>query len=202
MTSDRLEGAELDESLAVLASGNFTSIDRETAYAQALNVVRKYYRIRWNSVSREDQEDLALEVVVRVLGKIERGDQQIAHRGYLLTSARNAITDSWRRRPVASVALDDLAQVQVSGDDEVAAAFDRLATARLVQQALDVTYQAGDRVAFSAVATALNETATTGSRPSNRSIADRIGVSHTAVNKALVRFEGTLKRLRGDAFED
>jgi DNA-binding GntR family transcriptional regulator len=62
-----------------------------------------------------------------------------------------------------------------------------------VSRALDRIKDAGDRVAFIVVVAALDQTQRLGHRPSNRQLAESLGVSHTAVNKALARFRQLLE---------
>ena len=83
-------------------------------------------------------------------------------------------------------------------DDEVASALAGSATAQIVRAALGEARQVGDHTAYVVVTRLLDEVDRTGTRPSNRELARQIGVSHTAVAKALARFQSYMKLADAD----
>ena len=163
-------------------------------FAIAQDAIAGYLSRNWSALqlSGEDVEDLTAEVIAKLVQRV-RTSGPLVHDGYVYRTARNAAVDSWRRRqllpqqPWTEAILGTLAT-----DDDTSARFEALQTATTVRHALGAVRLAGDRVCFLVVTSALDLTQEEGRRPSNRSLATRLGISHTAVNKALTRFRGYL----------
>ena len=156
-------------------------------------------RRRFPGMPLQDAEDVAAETVGKLVQRI-RGGKAVPSDGYVATAVINAAISALReqaRRPFL-LATGDVPErvMDASSDDEVAAALEATATAEAVQRALRAVLDEGDQVAFRVVIVALDEAQSRGERPSNRQIAEMLGISHTAVGKALTRFRTRLDDLR------
>ena len=168
------------------------------AYQLLHRMVLGHLQRHWvGSLSVQDLEDVVADVLVKVVQRDRRDGAPPEHAGYLYAAARNAAIDLWRRQRSRShpISLDTqtLGELVSVGDDDVAARFGGWAIACDVSRALDRIKDAGDRVAFIVVVAALDQTQRLGHRPSNRQLAESLGLSHTAVNKALARFRQLLE---------
>jgi DNA-directed RNA polymerase specialized sigma24 family protein len=187
----------------VTASDDFASFARRMAehpetlsdrdFGEANRQVRRYVRGRFRDLTVQEVEDVASEVMIRFLRVMADGRLDAARQpaGYLWAVCRSVALDHLRvltrnRREVLSAPalLPELA-----GDDDIALAIDRAATADLVRSALAVARSKGDTTAFQVATCLLDEAARSGRRPSNRAIAGKLGtISHTGVADALRRF--------------
>lgn len=171
-------------------------------FQAALLMLKRYLSSRLPTVDQSDVDDIAAEVIAKIFQLATEGKlSQVSSDGYFYAMARNVALDRLRRmsiRPVATVPLDMLRESLLSGDDDVAATFDALATAQSVQRALKLARTNDDQVAFTVVTVALDETERLGERPSNRALASKLGISHTAVAKALSRFRTYLESTDDD----
>lgn len=186
---------QLPELLTRLANeqGHVTAeeFDRTTRRLQWL------VRRRFPGMPLQDAEDVAAETVGNLVQRI-RGGQAVPSDGYVATAVINAAISALReqgRRPFLLATGDVPERMDASSDDEVAAALEATATAEAVQRALRAALDDGDQVAFRVVTVALDEAQSRGERPSNRQIAEMLGISHTAVGKALTRFRTRLDDL-------
>jgi DNA-directed RNA polymerase specialized sigma24 family protein len=171
-------------------------------FEAALLMLKRYLSSRLPTVDQSDVDDIAAEVIAKMFQLATEGKlSQVSSDGYFYAMARNVALDRLRRmsiRPLAAVPLGTLRDSLLSGDDDVAATFDALATAQSVQRALKLARTNDDQVAFKVVTVALDETERLGERPSNRAIASQLGISHTAVAKALARFRAYLESIDDD----
>jgi len=168
-------------------------------YRMALGVVGDFLRRRFVGVSQADLDDMVSEVMLRFLRLKEEGrlDASQQPASYLLRLAQWVALDFLRvraRHQRGEVLLEpDLILEPAGTDDEVAAAIDRAATAHLVRGALERARSAGDVTAFRVATCLLDEAERSGVRPSNRRVAEQLGLSHTGVAKALLRFRSYLE---------
>ncbi|MEV5963343.1 hypothetical protein AB0L70_16350 [Kribbella sp. NPDC051952] len=175
----------------------------EDDYRSALLLVRAFVSRRFRGLAPQDVEDIASDAMVRLLRL--KGDGQLDLENnpssYLMKLAEWTATDFLRsriRRQREVLIEPDLLPESPHTDDDVAAALDGSATAQIVRAALSEARQVGDHTAYVVVTRLLDEVDRTGSRPSNRELGRKIDVSHTAVAKALVRFQSYMKLADGD----
>jgi DNA-directed RNA polymerase specialized sigma24 family protein len=168
--------------------------------AEFLVATRRLHRSlarRFPSMSWQDIEDATGATLSRLVERARDG-VSVPSDGYVFAAATNAAVDMlrMRRRIPLSLGSCDLAELltnTATSDDDIASGFEAMATAASVHRALAAARAAGDGVAFRVVTEALNQVQTRGVRPSNRALAQMLGVSHTAVGKALARFRGYLE---------
>jgi DNA-directed RNA polymerase specialized sigma24 family protein len=148
-----------------------------------------HLRRQFSHLSSDDIRDLTVDVLIRLMGRMDTSGPP-PHDGYIYRIARNAAVDKLRRDNskrellIASTGAD----LELGGDDDVASAFEAMATAASFLEALENASRRGDDVAYKAATLAVMETERQGKRPSNRWLATKLGLSHTAVNNALDRF--------------
>ena len=135
----------------------------------------------------DDPEDAVAEALARLVHAARDGsldfDRPLGP--YLLVVARRVAIDQWRRhgrREELVEAVPDKAT-----DDEIARLLDAEATTVRVRQALRQVIPE-DLTTSLVIRTWLDLAAQHGSAPSSREVADRAGVSHTTVLRALDRF--------------
>lgn len=169
-------------------------------YRMVTGIIGGRLRTEWYParLSEADIEDITADVVVKLIRRCTTGEG-IPNPTYVYVTAQNAAIDVWRRkrRLVYREASAAEQPEALTSDDEVSAAFEAQQTAASVVRALAEVRAAGDRVTFMVVTAALDQTQVEGRRPSNRQLAERLGLSHTAVNKALHRFRSCLQRHGG-----
>jgi DNA-directed RNA polymerase specialized sigma24 family protein len=173
-----------------LSDGDFGGANRQ---------VQAYLRGQFPGLARQDVEDISSEVMIRFLRVIADARLDAAQQpaAYLWAVCRSTALDhlrasSRRRREVLS---EPALLPERPGDDEIALAVDRSATAERVRAALAVARQRGDTTAFKVATCLLDEAARSGQRPSNRAIAAALGdISHTGVANALRRFGSYLQQ--------
>lgn len=161
-------------------------------YALLLQGLQGYLRKRFPDLSEVDVDDLSGTAVERFLTAIADGRVEAARnvRGYLFTIAHNTALDQLRRRPHDAVPVDPRTATSWLDlqDDDVARTLDGVLGAAAVRSALEQASNNGDRTAFLVVSHLYNAIERTGETPSHRQVASALGLSHTAVAKALVRF--------------
>jgi DNA-directed RNA polymerase specialized sigma24 family protein len=165
-------------------------------FQRAHEAVRRFLMSRFRLVSA-DADDIASDVMLRFFQLQAEGrlDSTQNPASYLLRAAQWKGLDFLRRhqRDLQREVLRDPALMpETARDDEIAVALEENATVTRVRRALTRTREAGDHTAYSVVTSVLDEIDRTGSRPSYRATAAELGLSHTAVGKALERFHGYL----------
>lgn len=182
-------GAAATNDSAVLRSRVALVASREN-----LEFLRRYLRSNHPSISSQDGEDIAANVMTRLIGRINAGrwipePDPAMIRGYLRKGADWAVVDFYRmaqrthENPVSNDVLSELALT----DDEAVASLGRAATTDGVRAALRRIQASGDVTLFLVVTYLLDHVQRTGERPSNRQIGAACGISHTGVANALVR---------------
>lgn len=188
-SSDQLGSAALV--LAVSGSPDAQS----AAYLYMSRILRSYIRYRWPAFTADDIEDIVTDTVLKTTDRATRSIDDIAKwpgGGYVIQTAYTTAVDKWRRlhrRQEREEPVDQaiLAEVLIS-DDDIAARFEQSETARSMVLALQRVRKAEDHMTFRVVTAALDETEAEGRPPSNRKLAERLGLSHTSVNAAMKRF--------------
>jgi DNA-directed RNA polymerase specialized sigma24 family protein len=151
--------------------------------------LRAYLQRRYTpSLLPTDVEEITAEAVAQLYHAAVRGliDNHGNPTGYLLkitinlARARLARTS---REAVLTPTLTDL----VLTDDEAASRLDRVATADMVQRAMAAARMDGDATAFKVGTYMLDAIQRTGTVPGSRHVGQALGISHTAVAKALAR---------------
>jgi DNA-directed RNA polymerase specialized sigma24 family protein len=173
-----------------------------------LQFLQRYLKMAYPTLSRQDVEDIAVNVIARLIDRIKSGkwkpvpDQRQIN-SYLKTGANWAVLDFFRlaRRAHEQTVPNEAMRDLVLTDDDAVAALDRAVTTDGVRAALAQIHLSGDVTLFRVVTCLLDEIQRTGERPSNRQIASACGVSHTAVAKALVRLRPYFARVRDTARE-
>lgn len=137
-----------------------------------------------------EAEDIADDVLARVLD-VRRAANDVSHpTNYILRSARNAYIDRLRQRrrvqPVDPVTLSG--RSEETDDDALLRLLDRYLNLQEVQAALSLASNKDDITCLLVVQTWLNLAAERDKGPSSRDVADRLDVAHTTVQRALARF--------------
>jgi RNA polymerase sigma factor (sigma-70 family) len=167
-------------------------------HQRLVEAIRSYLR-RW--LSRDEVDDVIADVLLRVFDASHRGRLPVAGNpvGYLLVMARNAAISHLRRTSrEVSAQLVDLIHTSAS-DDDLARGLECQADAEAVRQALRAAVAAGDQTVVRVVTYVLDHLAELGTMPSNRVVANELGLSHTGVAKALTRFREHLVAAGGAA---
>jgi DNA-directed RNA polymerase specialized sigma24 family protein len=103
--------------------------------------------------------------------------------------AEHLAIDLWRRTPdVSTVAFEEQRHAHLEDDDRVSALFDRSAAASDVRRAIREAGDAGETRVVEVIATWLGLAAAEGEAPSHRRVAERLGITHTTVRRALRTF--------------
>ena len=194
MTSDR---PTFDEAVAALVEacargGNsFNDADALIVIYRALAPIHRVFP----TIEPEAWQDLVDEAVLRfwkacLEGRIHE-DQNPA--GYLVQTARNLALDHVRsasRQPEGYEILD-----VASDDDAIAATVDATAGRQAIEGGLRAAWEAKDDTVVRVVLAWLEAaSAAPGTTPSSRKVAERLGISHTAVNDAMSRFKRYLPK--------
>lgn len=166
-------------------------ITSETAEA-ATKKIRNYIIHHMQGVSPHEVDDILSEVLEKLV-RLAREDKIPSYTSdaYFLIIARRVAIDRFRR-PQFDVNWSGDSELLTLADEGVAANFDAIATAESIRWALGKALEANDTTACQVVTVALNETQQFGEVPSHRAIASQLGISHTAVAKALSRFRAIL----------
>lgn len=144
----------------------------------------------------EDREEVASDAVYRLVVAVEAGrlDFERPPGAWLRVVADHLALDALRRRRRRQgETFDELVHGQVQEDDRIAALLDASAASADVGAAMRRAREAGDFEAVRVIATWLDLVAADGEAPSSRTIGERMGVSHTTVQRALTRFGGLLR---------
>jgi len=151
-----------------------------------------HLRRQFRQLSTDDLHDVTIDVILKLVDRVGAVGPP-PNDGYIYRAARNAAIDRLRKGAASAnqTGFDD-SGAEFGSDDDVAAAFEAMATAASLLDALHIASKRGDHVAYRAATLALVETEHQGKRPSNRWLAEQMSLSHTAVNKALARFRGYL----------
>lgn len=150
--------------------------------------LRNYIVHHMQGISPEDLEDTIGDILLKWF-RLARDDKipSVASDAYFLVIARHVALDRIRKPQLKDRSFGD-AELSTLPDDGVAASFDAIATAESIRWALSQALAANDTTACQVVTIALNEIQQSGSVPSHRAIGSQLGISHTAVAKALSRF--------------
>ena len=162
--------------------------------AQALRILRLSALRISPGLTDDEAQDLVHEAVARLAGRANKGlrlEGRSAHAAYLYTTLRRVIAE-YRRLPRhrREVTVDQFTAEAELVDDAAAARLHRAATADSVRSALVRARSRGDGTAFQVGTYILDKIQETGSYPNSRETGDALGISHTAVAKALERLRG------------
>lgn len=160
-----------------------------------LGVLRKWLAPR--GLQSEDIEEVAADAVLRLItaAEAERLDPTRPAGAWLRVVADHLALDALRqrRRRGQTVAYEEWAHDRVRDDDQVAALFDEWAAADDVARAMRRAGDSGQHEIVRAIATWLDLAAADGEAPSSRRVAERMGVSHMTVQRALRAFRKLLR---------
>ena len=156
-----------------------------------LSGLRRYLLTVFGRTELVDDEDVIADVIEAFWRASSEGRvPKTAATAYLLRSVRNAWISEWRKRvrrreydfrptsPVAHEAADEAALRSLG------AGMDSLR----VRAGMEALVARGRHTTVKVVASWLDEAWRTGSTPSLRQVADRVGLSHTSVRRALEEF--------------
>ena len=170
------------------------------AYRHGLHVIQRYIRARFGGQQAQDIEDISSEVMIRLIksqrtNPLNPARQPAAYLGNLI---KWVALDHIKANARGTRNTDIEAALQITdetfADDQVAAVIDQSATADLVRSAMAITRSRGDHTAFRVVTAFLDLAHQTGQRPTNRTLAAHLQLSHTGVANALQRFTKDLKQ--------
>jgi len=160
-----------------------------------VGVLRQWLARR--GLQSEEVEEVAADAVLRLItaAEAERLDPARPAGAWLRVVADHLALDALqqRRRRGQTVAYDEQAHDLAGDDDRVAALFDEWAAADDVARALRRAGDAGQHEIVRAIATWLDLAAADGEAPSSRRVAERMGVSHMTVQRALRAFRELLR---------
>ena len=166
-------------------------------FGQALLAVRQGVAKRFPALTAQDLEDIASTAAERFVTAVAAGRVSQAGNpaGYLLRIAGYAAVDLMRRKkPELLLDVQDMAEV-APNDDAVAREFDQVADAEMVRAMLLEARKKRDVSAFRVGSYMLDALAQDGVLPSSRQCGQVVGLSHTAVAKALLRLRAILNDL-------
>ena len=159
------------------------------AEAAVMSLIQATLRSYSGSAPSADLEDLVSDVYVRFHNMAQEGRlggvENVA--GFLVVMTRRAGMDAWRRSrreatPLTGEDLEHAVQLADETDDFLA-----LETIDEVASLLRLVRSSDDSLAYRVVTYMLDEVQATGTVPSQRTVGEALGVSHTAVAKALQR---------------
>lgn len=170
------------------------------AYRHGLHVIQRYIRARFGGQQGQDIEDISSEVMIRLIklqqmNQLDPARQPAAYLGNLIKwVALDHI--KVQARGVRNTDLEATLQItdHALADDQVAEVIDQSATASIVRSAMAITRGRGDHTAFRVVTAFLDLAHQTGQRPTNRTLAAHLHLSHTGVANALERFTKDLTK--------
>jgi DNA-directed RNA polymerase specialized sigma24 family protein len=166
---------------------------------------------RWISrsvsgIDASELSDIADEALLRAYLAIQKGRLDVTRPdapGYVLTTARRIAYDRYTRDRSTPVDPDDLSQAARAepayGDEAIVALVERSADLATIQAAVRRAIDAHQLVTVRVVATWLDLASLTGERPSFRDVAQKVGLSHTAVRKHWARFREHLLAVQQEA---
>lgn len=155
--------------------------------------VAQSLRTRFPKESMADIEDAVTDALVSTWQAAQANRLTIEGdaTAYVVAAAKNRLIDQIRRRsrttatPFASLDLP-------AREDAISAFIDRDAAASDIRRGLTAALAHDDSTAFRVVTLILDEIERRGDIPTSREVGEGIGLSHTAVSKALTRFRGYL----------
>ncbi len=174
------------------------------AYRHGLQLIQRYVRARFGGQQSQDIEDISSEVMIRVVklqqaNHLDPARQPAAYLGNLI----KWVALDHIKAHARGVRNNDLeATLQITdkalADDQVASVINQSATASIVRSAMSITRSRGDHTAFRVVTAFLDLANQTGERPTNRTLAAHLHLSHTGVANALDRFAKDLQEVLAD----
>lgn len=174
------------------------------AYRQGLHLIQRYIRTRFGGQQSQDIEDISSEVMIRLI-KLQQTNQLNPARqpaAYLGNLIKWVALDHIKAHARGVRNSDREATLQITdqtlADDQVAGVINQSATASIIRSAMAITRGRGDHTAFRVVTAFLDLAQQTGQRPTNRTLATRLHLSHTGVANALERFATDLKKAQTD----
>lgn len=155
--------------------------------------------LRPMGVDASEAEDIADETLARIL-QVRRAVSEVGNPlGYILRAARNERIDRLRRHreePVDPVYIAD--RSGATDDDAVLRLLDRDLDLHIVRDALALASREDDVTCLLVVQTWLNLAAEHETAPSSRDVGNELNLAHTTVQRALVRFQEFVERIRKD----
>jgi DNA-directed RNA polymerase specialized sigma24 family protein len=181
-----------DAASGLIEASSDASLDPQALTILLDGLVRVLRTSRFH-LSSEDAEDVAQEAVIRLVefARTDAADRVHKPGAYLIRVAQHLAIDRARQATVSMSAPEDL-ETLATDDDAIAALLDADASVSLIEGAMRAAVSAGDHLAVRVVVHWLDLAQKFGEAPSSRAVAQRTGLSHTSVNKALSRFRHSL----------
>lgn len=188
-----VDSGDLPELLMTWLAEVAAGIDMETKFDRRVRALLT----RWigrsvSGIEASELSDIADEALLRAYLAIQERRLDVTRAdapGYVLTTARRIAYDRYTRERSTPVDPGDLSQVGPAYDaDAIAALVERSANLATIQAAVRHAIDARELVTVRVVATWLDLASLTGARPSFRDVAQKVGLSHTAVRKHWIRF--------------
>jgi RNA polymerase sigma factor (sigma-70 family) len=188
--------ASFDQAVAVLwqAAAAVSASERSADRALVEEVVgglRSYLITVFGRTEASEVDDVVADAIEAFWRAVSQGRvPREAASPYLLRTARNAWISEWRRRSSRrAVSRSQERSVSQEAADEIAlrtlgAGMD----ARRVRLGMEALVARQRHVTVKIIALWLDEASLTGGSPSLRQVADRMGISHTSVRRALAEF--------------
>jgi hypothetical protein len=139
---------------------------------------------RFEALGADELLDLVDGAITALLEQSQELGKPLDHAGaWLFRVAGNAAIDRLRRTHDFSMLADP-----PRDDDALAALLDRDASGRSVKAALAHAVRLGDHLCVRVITEWLDIAEELGDAPASRTVAERVGCSHTTVNDAKARF--------------
>lgn len=165
-----------------------------TAEMQAVIRVLRLWLSR-RGLKDTDREEVCSDAVLRLIDAARGGGLNPTKPpgAWLRVVADHLAIDALRRgRRTEAVAFDERRHAPGGEDERLAALLERTAARGEIRRAAREAAEAGEPEVVSVVATWLALTSANGQEASSREVADRLGVSHMTVQRALRRFAARL----------
>lgn len=176
---------------ALLAMRDGGEVSRED-FRELLQLLTHHMYGTWPGISEADAQDAANETIERLLSHRDRLAVLPADRlvPYAIRVVRNVHADRWRSRrrelPLSTHG-EDQSREGASDDDAVLSMLDRAASLETVRRVLLRLGAADDHGAVSVLLAWLDLAQRQGAPPTSREVGTAVGMSHTAVSRALKR---------------
>jgi RNA polymerase sigma factor (sigma-70 family) len=142
-------------------------------------------------LTTQDREDVCSEALGRLIKAVREGelDRERPPGAWLRVVADHLALDVLRRERIrAGTPFDEQAHAPRSEDDRLAALLEREASRSDVDRALEQAAKEGRTIVVNVITTWRGLERMNHEPPSNREVADRLGVSHPTVGRALAAF--------------
>lgn len=164
----------------------------ERVLSRVVNALRR----RFPAEATEDLADAARDAAVNTWQAMQSNHLRMDGdpTAYLITAAKNHVIDTLRLK--SRIPTVDLHSLDVAERENAISAFiDRNAAATDIRRGLSHALARNDTTTFRIIIFVLDEIERSGVMPTNRSVANSLGLSHTGVSKALARFRDYLSEV-------